>query len=128
MLIFWDLGEVEMTLPVWYMAGDGWTLSGYKVFSKAAIGLETYEFRRVCKYLRVREHELINLLFRLSMLSVVQGQQISEKRQLRQQFKGRRKGEFADNSPLGTAFGFVIERRRSEGKFRRRVQGVANTK
>jgi len=113
--LYWELGEVEMTLPVWSLADSGWTLAKYKLFTHEAIGLEMAAFRRLCRYLRVHEHVLIDLLFRLSMLAVAPGQTMTGPRRFRQGFHGRRKGTwYADNA---AGFGLVIERRRAEDGF-----------
>lgn len=113
----WVLGEVVMWLPVWYLAGSGWQLSAYRPFAREAFGIETAAMRRVCRYLRVKESELVGTLFRLSMLAVVPGQRVSDKPQFRMPFCGIEIDYEGYASPMESN-GFVIERRRAEGKFR----------
>lgn len=122
--VYWELGKVPMTLPIWFLAGSGWTLAGYKVFTREAIWLETSVFRRICRYLQVKEPQLVDLLFRLSMLSVVSGQQLHEPRRIRQPFTGKLADDAGRKSSVPD--GFVIERRRATGGFRQRVRGGAD--
>lgn len=115
--LYWELGTTELALPVWYQSGTGWQLSRYKMFSKDAIGIETQEFRRICRYLKVKEAHLVDVLFRFSILAVAPGQKLSDPRKYRQSFAGRRKGAWFDDEAT-TGFGFVLEQRRAEGDFR----------
>lgn len=113
----WVLGEVEMWLPVWYLAGNGWQLSTYRPFVREAFGIETRAMRRICRYLRVNEAQLIGTLYRLSMLAVVPGQGILEPPRFRMSFFGI-EIDYEGVAPPMQSHGFVIERRRAEGKFR----------
>jgi len=117
--LYLELGTTELTLPVWYQSGTGWQLSRYKAFAKEAIGIETQEFRRICRYLKVNEAHLVDVLFRFSMLAVAPGQKHTESRKFRQSFAGKRKGAWFDDE-AATSFGFVLEQRRAEGNFRQK--------
>lgn len=110
------LGIVEMWLPVWYRAGDGWRLAGYRPFKREAYGIETADMRRIRRYLKVREADLISMLFRLSMLAVTPSQKISDPPRFRMEFYGV-PIDYYGAQPLHS-FGFIIERRRADGQFR----------
>jgi len=111
------VGLVEVLLPVWYQAGSGWRLSTYKPFKIEVIGIETATFRRICRYLHVKESVLVNCLFRLSMLAVVRGQRNYDPPRFRMRFIGEFKG-YEGCCPPEEAFGFIVERRRAEGNFK----------
>lgn len=117
----WVLGEVTMLLPVWYLAGSGWRLANYREFRQEALGLSVCDFRRVCRYIRVPEAQMIDILFRLSMICVVKGQRLSERPKYKMSFRGVpfSMGWHVEESVI---FGFVIERRRLEGNFRSEVR------
>lgn len=110
----YELGLVEMTLPVWYKAGSGWQLSQYRQFAQQAIGIETAVFRRMCRYIQYKESIVVQTLFKFSMLAVIDGQKLYEGPRFRMPFLVE-----SDVPWLGdTRFGFVVERRRLEGKFK----------
>jgi hypothetical protein len=111
------IGEVEVLLPVWYQASNGWMLSTYKPFKINVIGLETATFRKICRYLCIRESQLVNCLYNLSMLAVVRGQKHYEPPRFRMKFMGEMRG-YEGLCPPAVGFGFVIERRRAEGAFK----------
>jgi hypothetical protein len=112
------LGNIEIWLPVWSIARSGWILSQYKPFKREAIGLETCDFRLICRYLRVKEAFLVNTLFRLSMLAVVPKQSISTPRMHRMEFLGVPIDQEMWAPREFDCVGFIIERRRAEGGFR----------
>lgn len=114
--LVWDLGEVKMILPVWNLAYEGWRLANYRSLKKHAIGILVPDFRRICRYIRISESQMINTLYRMSMISLVPGQTISGELKFKQLFP---------NIPLGlirlepaAVRGFIIEFRRAEGNFR----------
>jgi len=111
------IGLVEVMLPVWYQCGRGWQLSTYKPFKIEVIGFETASFRKICRYLGVKEAQMVNCLYRLSMLAMVRGQKHYESPRFRMRFIGEIKG-YEGFCPPQEGFGFVIERRRAEGNFR----------
>lgn len=114
---FYSLGTIRMNIPLWYLAGDGWRLAKFKQIEQEAIGIETACFRRICCYLRCREAKMIDTLYRFSMLGVFNAPLSFEKRQFRMPFSGHIKGlEHLYEPDAGC--GFIIERRRLEGKFR----------
>lgn len=113
----WDLGEVVMRLPVWYQTSTGWQLANYKNFKRDAIGMLVPDFRHICRYIRVSEFSMIDTLYRMSMISMVPGQSYSGARKFKLSFP---------NLPVGlwrleptAVHGYVIERRRAEGNFRK---------
>jgi len=113
----WKLGEVVMLLPVWYLSGTEWRLANYKECRREALGIMVSDFRRICHYIRVSEFRMVDTLFRMSMISVVKGQRLSERPKFKMPFFGvpislEWSGEESD------AFGYVIERRRADGGFR----------
>lgn len=113
----WVLGTMEMWLPLWFSTGKDWRFSQFRPFERQAFGLPTASMRRICSYLRIRESELIHLLFRLSMLAVTPKHTTSEDCLYRMPFTGvpiERNGL----APPTVNHGFVIERRRAEGNFR----------
>lgn len=113
----WILGTVEMWLPLWYSAGKDWKFSKFRPFHREAFGIPTASMRRICRYLGIRESELIHLLFRLSMLAVTPKNPTSEDCLYRMPFTGVPIDRVALTLPEGN-HGFVIERRRAEGHFR----------
>lgn len=111
-----DLGVTEIWLPVWYKAGN-WKLAIYKSFRMEAIGLEITKFRRICKYLNVKEAELIRTLHKFSILSVVAGQKYYDSPKFRMPFWGQPIDSVG--SVIATFdIGFVLEKRRAMGAFR----------
>jgi hypothetical protein len=106
------LGQIRLFLPVWYNPAGFWRLSRYKEFNKEAIGIDTADFRRICRYLMVKENVLVNTLYRLSMLAVLPYQSVLDPPKFRQQFYG-----VMEIMP-SSHFGFVIERRRAMGGFK----------
>jgi len=116
----WELGNVTMLLPVWYLCASGWRLSNYKEFRQEALGILVPDFRRVCRYIRVSEFQMIDCLLRLSMISVVRGQRLSEKPMFKQPFHGL-PISLAGAEP-STEFGYVIERRRIVEGFGKRFE------
>lgn len=114
----WELGNVTMVLPVWYQCASGWQLSNYKEFEQEALGIMVPDFRRVCRHIRVSEHQMISSLYRLSMISMVKGQSLSEHPKFKQSFYGFPISLGGVES--STEFGYVVERRRLEGNFRKR--------
>lgn len=113
----WLVGEVEMWLPVWHQSRGSWQLSTYKPFIREALGLEVWAFRKICRYLCVKEADLIRTLYRLSMLAVVPGQRPFEPPKFRMYFHGE-PISYPGCAPMTEIFGFLIERRRAEGDFR----------
>lgn len=112
----WELGETVMRLPVWYQTSTGWQLAYHRNFRRDAIGILVPDFRRICSYIRVREFQMIDTLYRMSMISMVPDQNNSGTLKFKQSFK----------TPLGlvrledsAVFGYVIESRRANGDFKR---------
>lgn len=114
--LVWDLGEVKMILPVWNLAYAGWRLANYKQFGKKAIGILVPDFRRICRYIRVSESQMINTLYRMSMISLVPGQTISGKLKFKQLFPNIPRELIWLDPAAGR--GFIIEQRRAKGNFR----------
>jgi hypothetical protein len=105
-----------MFLPVWYKSAGKWRLSRYKSFRKEAIGIETSNFRRICRYIETKESIVIDILFRMSILSVSGSHRVIETPRYRQDFIGIPYGNI-EGEPA-TFTGFVLEMRRCEGDFR----------
>lgn len=114
--LLWYLGEVMMFLPVWCKSAGKWRLSRYKGFRKEAIGIETADFRRICRYLDIREPMLIRTLFRMSILSVSRWQSVIDRPRFRQDFVDVPYDMIDCEAACYT--GFVLEMRRCEGSFR----------
>lgn len=114
-LLYRELGAIELILPTWKYNEQikDWEIAAYKLYRKEAIGINTADFRRMCRYLKTKEAEVIDLLFRLSMLSQESVPQTRHKT-FRQHFHSQLIGE-----PMVEAgFGFVLEKRRTLGEFR----------
>lgn len=115
--IVWELGTLEIWLPVWYQSGLGWQISRYKPFVKEAIGIEKGDMRRICRYLGIREPVLLHLLFKFSMLAVVPGTSLL-KPKFRLPFDGVPLGMVGAGPSSRIEEGFVLERRRALGGFK----------
>lgn len=116
--LVWEIGACEVWLPVWYLSAGGWQLSNYKKFTKEIIGIQKHDMRRIARYMRVRECELVKLLFRFSILAVVAERSTSAKPRFRMSFYGVKSswGGGAPTSLIKDAF--VLEKRRALGGFR----------
>ena len=121
----YELGTVDMVLPLWYLAGGEWKVSSYRVFTQEAIGLSRNGMIQLCRdYMKVPLIEVLELLHKLSMIAVVPGTSADDKPQFRQPFSGIRwdllddldSEHMIDHIPAG----FIIEKRRSCGGFRKR--------
>lgn len=114
----WNLKEVSMLLPVWYLSNSYWRLANYKEFKREALGITVADFRRICRYIKITEPQMIDTLFRMSMLSLVKGQKLSDRPKFKMPFSGLPISfdEWSHNAL--EAFGFVIERRRANGAFK----------
>ncbi len=113
----WNLPNFTMLLPVWYLAGSGWRLDKYKEFTMDAYGIKVADFRRACRYINVSEFDMVDTLYRMSMISVIPGQRLHEPPKFKMQFHGKYLAiDYWET--ISDEFGFVIECRRSDGKFR----------
>lgn len=118
----WDIDSYDMCVPLWVIGSDKkLSISGFKIITTKAYGLERAAFMRICKYLKLYEHELVALLVKFSMLSVVPVDEHGLRLQYRQWFYGRPHDEFWHPLPEHR-HGYVIERRRADGDFRRKNQ------
>jgi hypothetical protein len=68
-----ELGEIELSLPVWHKTGAGWEFSEYKKFNKEALGVTMAMMRAIGRYLDMRESDILNALHLLSIISVTIG-------------------------------------------------------
>lgn len=116
--LVWQIGECSVWLPVWYQSVGGWQLSNYKQFKKEMIGIQKQDMRRIARYMRIRECELIKLLFKFSILAVTPGKLSMEKPRFRMSFYGTplNWGGGAPTSLIKDSF--VLEKRRALGGFR----------
>jgi hypothetical protein len=114
--LLWYLGEVKLYLPVWFSSAGTWRLSRYKEFTQEAIGISTADFRRICRFIGVKEPIVINVLYRLSMLAVTGCQSVLDRPKYRQEFYGLPFRDLGDE--LMSSFGFILEMRRCDGAFR----------
>lgn len=114
--IFCTLGTVVMLLPVWNQYAGVWKLSAYKEFTQQAIGIAKPDMRVICNYLHISQPQLIDVLYRMSMLAVCPGTSHMDKPRYRMPFTGTYGGE----SPFvaSVSQGFVIEQRRAMGTFK----------
>jgi hypothetical protein len=117
---FYELGVSYLCLPVWYKSVSEWKIKHYKTFAIEAIGIELVDFRNITRYIGVKECQLIDLLFRFSMLGIVPESHIGRtKPKFRMPFTGTRL--LSDGTPRCYVFGhegFVIEKRRAMGGFK----------
>lgn len=114
--LLYYLGEVLMFLPVWYKSAGDWRLSKYKGFKNEAIGIATADFRRICRYMDMKEPVVINTLFRMSIVAVAGWQSTLDKPRFRQDFAGVPYSMLEGD--VVCYEGFVLEMRRCEGAFR----------
>lgn len=114
-LLYRNLGETALTLPVWRSDEQtkDWVVAAYKTYRKEAVGIITEDFRRICRYIKVKESVLVGLLFRLSMLGLDSVPQ-TQHRTYRQHFHSQLVGE----PMIEPGYGFVLEKRRTLGGFR----------
>lgn len=113
--LLWYLPLATMYLPVWYKSCGKWHLSRYKEFKMEAIGIQTSDFRRICRYMGVKEHIVINTLYRMSILSVACKQSTCENPKFRKEFVAL---PYSLDGEPQWHIGFVLEMRRCEGAFR----------
>jgi len=65
------VSETQMCLPVWQLTNDNvWALKKYRTYYKQAVCIDMEAMRNLCRAIKLREGEIIRLLFKLSMLSV----------------------------------------------------------
>lgn len=114
----YELGEYDMLVPFWMLAGGSWKIAFYREIRQEAIGIPRNAFIHVCRnYMKVPPGQILDLLFKLSMLAVVPGTQVDDEPQFRQPFFG----VVLDNWEGGEKYvkaGFIIEKRRISGGFR----------
>lgn len=115
-----ELGEVEMLLPLWILTGNGWEVCRYRLFTQEAIGLSRNGMIQVCRdYMHVSVSDMLNLLHKLSMVSVAPKTQVGDTPEFRQTFFGIPRDEVEwGGSAKYVKGGFVIEKRRAVGGFR----------
>ena len=115
-----ELGQVDMLLPLWVLTGNGWEVSSYRLFTQEAIGISRNGMIQVCRdYMRVPVRDMLNLLHKLSMVSVTPRTQVGDTPQFRQTFFGIPRDEVEwGGSAKYVKDGFVIEKRRAVGGFR----------
>ncbi|NTV48725.1 MAG: hypothetical protein HGB32_14995 [Geobacteraceae bacterium] len=113
----WNLWDITMLLPVWFHSSTGWRLDRYKEFKRDAYGITVPDFRRICRYIKVTEPQMIDTLYRMSMISVVKGQKSYERPKFKMLFQAGLISADGWEKDI-EAFGFVIERRRADGAFR----------
>jgi hypothetical protein len=104
-----------LLLPVWSLNGMGWQLAGYREYVEPSIGIDLQAFRRVVKYHWVSEPVLIDTLYRLSVLSVVVGQDRYKPPKFKRLFFGYRQDDPAQK--VDGPFGYLLESRRALGGF-----------
>jgi hypothetical protein len=114
----WNLWGIIMLLPIWFNSSNGWRLDRYKEFKRDAYGITVPDFRRLCRYIRVTESQMIDTLYRMSMISVVKGQRSYERPQFKMPFQAALISAEGWLEKDIEAFGFVIERRRADGAFK----------
>ncbi|WP_129126914.1 hypothetical protein [Geomonas oryzae] len=108
-----DMGETELTLPVWAKNEEGWHQAGFKQVKRDALCITTPMMRAIVRYLGIREGAFVQTLFRLSMLSSGQGN--GDKRIFRHTCTGML-FDPATRQKLGfsevTKEGFIVDRKR----------------
>lgn len=115
--VVWEVGTIEMWLPVWYQSGMGWQISRYKQFVKKAVAIEKGDMRRICSYLGIREPVLLRLLFKFSMLAVVPGSSLFQPR-FRMPFYGIPIDMIGAGPFSRVEEGLILEKRRALGGFK----------
>lgn len=126
--LMWDIEKFDLHVPSWYRDANGlWRSDKFVTFTAPAYGIERCSLLRICKYIKLPEHQLVALLFKFSMLSVVWGEaypfstgfRVEKKIQYRQMFRGRRHNEYW-RAYTESRHGFVVCRRQADGDFRRK--------
>lgn len=118
----YELGETDMLIARWTEGGNGWELSRYKVVRQEALGISRNSMLRLCRdYLHVSLADVLDLLYRLSMISVTPDTRVGDKPLFRQSFSGPTR---ANANLFGAGYmkefvkaGFIIEKRRAIGGF-----------
>jgi|GEM_PF-1570404 len=100
-----DLGPTAMIVPIWCKTGMGWQLSCHHKYVKEAIGIDRHTMSRLAKYLNIKSRDLVQLLYKLGMLSVDPADHTT----VLQDFTGIILG--ADLSTTGN--GYIVEKRRA---------------
>jgi hypothetical protein len=127
--LMWDIEKFDLHVPSWYRDAKGlWCFDKLVTFTAPAYGIERCSLLRICKYIKLPEHQLVALLFKFSMLSVVLGEvysiasgvKVEKKIQYRQLFRGRRHNE-GWKQYTESRHGFVVCRRQADGDFRRKA-------
>ena len=113
----WNQDCFTMLLPVWHLHESCWRLDRYKEFKQDAYGITVPDFRRICRYIKVKEYQMVDTLYRMSMISVVKGQQTYERPKFKRPFKAGLISHEGWEKDI-EAFGYVIERRRASGEFK----------
>lgn len=118
------LGEIMMRIPVWTNSHGVWKVAKLKNVKQEALGLAPDAFRRICRYMQVKESEALKTLYNFSILGVDLDQSLYSKLRLRQfvgglplfvapQFRG-----YSEDDLWACGEAFVLERRRILGDFR----------
>lgn len=127
--VVYELGITEMWLPVWQQGGVSWFVADYKQFRQPAIGIDKHGMNAVCRALNCRQPDLLRLLHNLSMVAMVPPTPPDTAwNRFRQPFTGNLRltngdGTFALLSEEYVEHGFILEKRRADGLFRRRGHG-----
>lgn len=121
----YELGVLNLKFPIWYASGGGvWMLAGYREYQEPAIGISKNHLEQVCSgYLGLNMSNVLNLLYKFSMIAVTPDTQATDhKPRFRQPFTGIRReyyGYIDDQENI--KHGFIIEKRRAVGGFRKVV-------
>ena len=125
---FLVLGIRTSLFPTWFIAAGVWKLAGYKEYSEPAIGISRNHMQTVCDFIGIDMKAMLELLYRFSMLAVIPGSNHTDPKPLvRMPFNGIPPEYFdfdiAKEMTVHVKGGFVIEKRRAMGEFRKLEKG-----
>lgn len=113
----WLLGKQKLNLPVWQECDGSWFFAGYDIFELEAIGITPRDFKRICKYLKVQEPDLIQVLFKTGSLAVMGGQKKHDPPAFKLAFEGVHVDNI-ETKKYESSGGYVLVRSRVEGDWK----------
>lgn len=122
----YELSVLNLKFPTWFVSGGGvWKLAGYREYQEPAIGISKNHMEQVCSgYLGLSMNDVLNTLYKFSILAVTPDTQATDtKPHFRQPFTGIRReyyGMIDEREHI--KHGFILEKRRAIGGFRKVVE------
>lgn len=102
------LGEVNLSLPLWYRSLTEWKLSCFRTFQREAVGIDRHAMNKLAKYLGMRTQDLVALLYKLSMLAVDP---------LNNNVLNSYTGMLSGTDSVESGYGYIVEKRRALNGF-----------